>query len=206
VNFAFRALETLLAFPPEFHCYRLRPTASGALADPEPVPPGWTWEKAQWAASLWWSFRGIGWNYGPPLASSMREPPYTTTSTRKAYLIHRSLYLVAVYAVEDLASTYMRLVAPDFFITATTPYSALTTKQRAFHSIAVVTRILTSIEFTHVGFSLGCVAAGGVFGWHGELFAPWGWPPVFGSIVSIWQHPGLAYMWNRVSYRIVGFG
>jgi hypothetical protein len=128
----------------------------------------------------------------------MRGEPYTHTSSRRDYLVWRTFYLVCVYTVEDLASTYMRLVAPDFFVAATTPYSALTTAQRAGHSIAVVSRILCSIEFTHVGCSLMCVAAGGYFGWDDELWAPWGWPPVFGSIVTVWEHPGLAYMWNRV--------
>lgn len=199
MNFAFRALETLVAFPPEFNCYRLRPTASGAVAEPEAVPDGWTWAKAEWAASLWWSWRGIGWNYGPPLASSMREEPYTTKSSRRAYLIHRGVYLVGVYAIEDLASTYMRLVAPDFFVTATTPYAALTQFQRGAHSLAVVLRVLCSIEFTHVGLGLVCVAAGGYFNREGELFSPWGWPPIFGSVASIWAHPGLAYIWSRVS-------
>lgn len=194
-----RTLELLVAFPPEDHVYRLIHGADGSVV-PEPVPQGWTWAKAQWSASLWWSFRGLGWNYGAPLASSMTVAPYTRHSKRSSYLVQRALCLVGVFAAEDLASSYMRVVAPDFFLAATTPYSALSTGQRAGHSIAVVTRIVTSIEVTHILMSLACVAAGGIFGisTDNELFSPWGWPPLFGSLGSIVAHPGIGYMWTRV--------
>lgn len=169
------------------------------LLVPEPVPRGWTWAKLVWATSLWWSTRGIGWNYGPPLAASMKERPYTRTSTRVHYLLWRGLYLAAVYAADDLAATYMRLVAPDFFLTCTTSYASLSMAQRAAYSIATVTRILSILEYSHVGWSLSCVTIGGVTGIDNEMFSPWGWPPLFGSFHTILVHPGLGHMWSRVS-------
>lgn len=155
--------------------------------------------KLGWANSLWWSWRGIGWNFGPRLPASSSGEPFTRKSSRRAFLLRRTIYLAAVYAVDDLASTYMRLRAPDFFWTHTTTYNDLSTSQRAAHSIATVTRILASLEYSHVGCALGCVAAGGVLGLEGELWSPWGWPPMFASLRDIWNNPGLGYMWSTVS-------
>lgn len=201
VSFAVKAVEQLVVFPSEDHVFRLVAASPGdhPTLIPEPVPAGWTRAKLEWATSLWWSWRGIGWNYGPRLPASSAGVPFTRTSSRRDFVIRRTIYLLGVYAADDLASTYMRLRAPDFFIYHTTKYADLTTAQRAGHSIATVTRILASLEYSHVGFGLSCVIVGGVLGLSGELWSPWGWPPMFASLRDIWTNPGLGYMWARVS-------
>lgn len=35
-------------------------------------------------------------------------------------------------------------------------------------------------------------------GWEGEMWSPWGWPPLFGNFKELWRYPGLSTMWSRV--------
>ncbi|WOO76886.1 uncharacterized protein LOC62_01G000499 [Vanrija pseudolonga] len=203
VNFILRTLELLVFYPPEEGMYRILPIrvrtgASDTITfAPEPVPEGWTTAKLAWAASLWWSWRGIGWNYSPPLSPSQLQYPYAPGSSRRDYLVRRGLYFLLVHAAEDIASSFMRLGAPAYFLDGTVPYSSLTQFQRGLYSLATVERVWYSLELSHVLMSLVFVAAGGIFGLEGEIFSPWGWPPLFGSIANMWEYPGLAFMWSK---------
>lgn len=213
-HFAFRAFEHLVVFPPEFEVYRLRPRgkptngnghgpakmANNAhpTLEPEPIPAPWTWAKLEWAASLWWSWRGIGWNYAPSLTESQARPPFTRDTPRRQHLIYRALCLLGVYAVDSAAARYMLVGMPQFFVTHTLKYADLTTRQRAAVSLATVARILASLEFSHLQLGLVAVAVGELFGLEGELWEPWGWPAMFGSLQDIWRNPGLNYVWAKV--------
>lgn len=226
-HFAFRAFEHLVVFTPEFEVYRLRPRAArltkhhdakgrqlihsststashghgheGATLEREAIPEPWTLAKLEWAASLWWSWRGIGWNYAPPLTDSQMGEPYMRTTSRRKHLIHRAIHLAAVYALDDAAASFMRVGMPQFFVTHELKYADLTTWQRAAISIATVTRILGSLEYSHIQVGIMAVAVGGIFGLEGELWEPWGWPAMFGSLGCIWRNPGLNYVWAKVS-------
>lgn len=207
VNFILRTLELLVFYPPEEGMYRILPIrvrtgASDTITfAPEPVPEGWTTAKLAWAASLWWSWRGIGWNYSPPLSPSQLESPYAPGSSRRDYLVRRGLYFLLVHVADDIASSFMRLGAPAYFLDGLVPYSSLSQFQRGLYSLATVERVWYSLELSHVLLSLVFVAAGGFFGLEGEIFSPWGWPPLFGSIANMWEYPGLAFMWSKVSRR-----
>lgn len=210
--FAVRAFEHLVVFTPEFEVYRLRPApkSSAQLTNGqsdghgkpvllrEPVPEPWTWAKLEWAASLWWSWRGIGWNFAPPLTDSQTQEPFTRTTPWRQHLIYRALYLVGVYVVDDAAASFMRVGMPEFFVTHTLNYADLNTLQRGAVSIATVMRVLASLEYSHHQVGLMAVAIGGMFGLEGELWEPWGWPAMFGSMSDIWRNPGLNYMWAKV--------
>ncbi|KLT41265.1 hypothetical protein CC85DRAFT_236637, partial [Cutaneotrichosporon oleaginosum] len=210
--FAFRALEHLVVFTPEFEVYRLRPApptppngkrgklikhARHPKLEPEPVPAPWTWAKLDWATSLWWSWRGIGWNYAPPLTESQMRYPSAYDTPRAQHLRYRALYLLAVYAVDGLAGSFMHVGMPQFFISHTLTYAELDTRQRAVVSLATVARILASLEFAHLQLGLMLVSIGGLCGLKGELWEPWGWPAMFGSLQDIWRNPGLNYVWAQ---------
>lgn len=182
--------HTKTAYPP--HHERRPPLA------PEPIPEPWTLAKLEWAASLWWSWRGIGWNYAPPLTASQTEDPYMRTTPRRKHLIHRILHLAAVYVLDDAAASFMRVGMPQFFVAHTLKYADLSTGQRAAVSIATVTRILASLEYSHLQMGIIAVSIGGLFGLQGELWEPWGWPAMFGSLGCIWRNPGLNYVWAKV--------
>jgi hypothetical protein len=193
--------------------YRLRPAAEPAKGghnkrakdahqvalEPEPIPAPWTWAKLCWATSLWWSWRGIGWNYAPPLTESQMRAPFSHDTPWWHHVRYRALYLLGVYAVDGLAGSFMQVGMPQFFVAHTLKYADLTTGQRAVVSIATVARIITSIEFAHHQFGLVFVTIGGLFGIKGETWEPWGWPPMFGSLQDIWRNPGLNYTWAKVS-------
>ncbi|GMK53467.1 hypothetical protein CspeluHIS016_0100530 [Cutaneotrichosporon spelunceum] len=220
--FAARAIEHLVVFTPEFEVYRLRPVTSRTESkgrrglEPEPIPQPWTWAKLGWAASLWWSWRGIGWNFAAPLTESQASEPFTRDTPRWHHIRCRLLHLLGVYVLDSLAAIYMHVRMPQFFIAHTLKYAELTTGQRAAVSIATVARIIASVNLSHLQLGLAAVAVGGVFGLKGEVWEPWGWPSMFGSIKDIWRNPGVNYVWakawnqyNRRTYHIwawVGLG
>jgi hypothetical protein len=91
-HFVMRGLELLVFWPAEENVYRLIPktreldSKAPAIPKPsstghptelvaEPVPPPWTRAKLYWATSLFFSFRGIGWNYAPTLSPSSCQHP-----------------------------------------------------------------------------------------------------------------------------------
>ncbi|OCF35136.1 hypothetical protein I316_03177 [Kwoniella heveanensis BCC8398] len=168
---------------------------------PEPVPAGFTWAKLCWAASLWFSYRGIGWNYVCPLPRSAYQPPYTRQSSRKAFLIKQLKMWVFGYLVDDFFRAYRNCSSAAPFFSGlpgiAPPYSSLTQYERAIYSIAVVVRVWFGLINSHIGWSMGMVILGGILGWETEMFAPWGWPPLFGGLVELWKHPGLSTMWSR---------
>lgn len=138
-----KALEVLVFYPPEDHCYRIKPQgketakrnqldvkddagrarenghgvavrdgdSSGMQAPPtlvpESIPPPFTLVKLYWAFSLWFSQRGIGWNYVAPLPASSMRHPFTRKSSRRAYLVNRVIYLLCVYLACNLTRAYM---------------------------------------------------------------------------------------------------
>ncbi|ORY34899.1 hypothetical protein BCR39DRAFT_515473 [Naematelia encephala] len=226
-NFAIRTMEWLVFFPAEDNVYRLvtvptRPSGlinghnnqqqqpdkatkttgenSNSTVEPEPIPPPFTLAKFYWASSLFWSWRGIGWNFAPPLSPSSYTEPYTRTSSRISYLRHRFLYYIFVFAIHDINRTFTNCssAAPFFSGSPGAPrYSDLTEVQKGIYSICVAARIWFSLELTHVLYSLILVSIGGIMGWKGELWTPWGWPPLLGSLSDVWRYPGLGTMWSR---------
>lgn len=194
--FTFRTLEMLVLAPPEKTMWRVRDGRA------EPVPPGWTWRKLEWAASCVVSLRGIGWNYSAPLSTSQRSDPYARRSSRTQYILQRAAYGVVNVLIDDACGAFMRRAAPDFFVTGALRYADLTQAQRGLYSTLVVLRTVCSLEFTHVGFSIVFVLLGGLLGKDDhELLTPWGWPPMFASLREVFSHPGLSYLWARVSAR-----
>lgn len=166
------------------------------------MPPGWTWAKLEWATSAVVSLRGIGWNYSAPLSTSQRSRPYDRHSSRTEYIIRRSIYGLLNLLIDDACGALMRRTAADFFITGNLRYAGLMQWQRGFCSTLVVMRTVCSLEFTHVGFSIVFVLLGGLLGKDDhELLTPWGWPPMFASLKEIFSHPGLSYLWARVSVK-----
>ncbi|WVF68562.1 hypothetical protein IAT40_003331 [Kwoniella sp. CBS 6097] len=222
-SFCFKVLEFFLFFPPEEHCHRLVPRSSvhppipNGLANgsvsktvphvleddlvPEPVPAGFTWAKLCWAASLWFSYRGIGWNYVCPLPASAYQHPYTRKSTRKAFLIKQLKMYIFGYLVDDFFRAFRNCSSAAPFFSGlpgvAPPYDSLTQYQRAVYSIAVAVRVWFGLINSHIGWGTGMVVIGGIFGWETEMFAPWGWPPLFGGMGELWRHPGLSTMWSR---------
>jgi hypothetical protein len=196
-----RALELLVLYPAEENVYRVTPQADGDFVR-EPIPPPWTKAKLYWAYSLWWSNRGIGWNYSCTLPPSSTRHPFSRTSSRKAFLINRGRHYLLWIAFVDLVRAYMALGPGAAFFDGRAgvapSYDSLTMTEKAVYSLCVCVRIMWSIEKTFTGGSLLLVAMGGVLGWEGEMWSPWGYPPLFGSIQELWLHPGLATVWSRV--------
>lgn len=81
----------------------------------------------------------------------------------------------------------------------TLTYADLTLGQKAIYSIMVVTRTWYGLNLPHVLAALLCVGIAGLMGWEGEMWSPWGWPPLFGNFTELWRYPGLSTMWSRVS-------
>ncbi|KAL7422971.1 hypothetical protein Q5752_002269 [Cryptotrichosporon argae] len=219
ISLMMRTLELLVFFPPEGHVYRVQPAPppapppapasqavpdqlahAGATTVAEPVPPPYTLAKFWWALSLWWSFRGIGWNYSPSLPTSSLREPYLPTSSRRAYLLTRAWHLARAWAILDLVRLYQLRLDPAFFIGtpgAPPAYAALGVLHRAAYSVAVAARVWFSLEQPHVACSILLVGLGALTGWTGEWCEPRGWPPMFGGLRDLWRHPGLGYMWSR---------
>ncbi|WVR08190.1 hypothetical protein IAU60_005236 [Kwoniella sp. DSM 27419] len=216
-GFCMRVLEYLVFFPPEEHCHRivpqsqLRPASKGHAKHststdtdpfvPEPVPPPFTWAKFCWAASLWWSYRGIGWNTVCPLPSSSLQRPYTRSSGRLSFLARQTVNWVVFYLIDDLCKASMYLSSASAFFTEAQgiapPYTSLSQLERAWYSTMVAVDVWFGLLKSHIVVGCLCVAFGGLMGWESEMFAPWGWPPLFGSLSELWKHPGLSTMWSR---------
>ncbi|GFZ50076.1 hypothetical protein JCM24511_07829 [Saitozyma sp. JCM 24511] len=200
-----RALELLVLYPAEENVYRVTPQADGDFVR-EPIPPPWTKAKLYWAYSLWWSNRGIGWNYSCTLPPSSTRHPFSRTSSRKAFLLNRGRHYILWIAFVDLVRAYMALGPGAAFFDGrpgvAPSYDSLSMVEKAVYSLCVCVRIMWSIEKTFTGGSLLLVAMGGVLGWEGEMWSPWGYPPLFGSIQELWLHPGLATVWSRTWHQL----
>ena len=169
---------------------------------PEPIPPPWTWAKFCWATSLWWSWRCIGWSNSCILPPSARRHPYTRQSSRKDYLVERFKFFIITWLARDFVRAYVVFsrVAPFFQdMPGAKPYVEMNTLERAHVSLVVVAWVWLSMEKSHVPASMLCVGLGGIFGWEGEIWEPWGWPPLFGGLGDFWTYPSLSHAWSRVS-------
>jgi hypothetical protein len=115
-----RALELMVFYPAEENCYRVRPRSGweghvetkekGVKPDDlvaEEVPEPMTMAKMYWALDVWYSQRGIGWNYAAPLPDSSRVDPFIQGSSRLAWFYNRIRYLAMLALVGDIARTYM---------------------------------------------------------------------------------------------------
>ena len=168
----------------------------------EPVPPPWTFAKFCWANSLWWSWRGIGWNYASPLPNSSLQSPFTRNSTRTSYITHRVSEFIFKMTILDFVRAWMNCSSASAFFSGrpgSPTYVDLTQVQRAVYSMTQAIRTVTGMEISHIPVSIGMVAMGGMMGWEGELWSTWGWPPLFGTFGDVWRSPGLSQMWSKVS-------
>ena len=211
---AFRALETFVFFPPEENVFRLReilnqhqslePTSKTQqpVLVTEPVPPPFTLQKLYWGLSLFWSYRGIGWNYACPLPESSRQRPYSRDSPRREFLITRLRKTILIWFCWDLFRTYTNLTPASIYLSGqpgiAPPYVNLAVWEKAIHSILIPARIVLDTERSFLMCSIMMVGIGGVMGWEGELWEPYGWPPLFGTFGDLWTSPGLATMWSKV--------
>lgn len=209
VVFVMRVIDHA-CFVPETHVFRLPPQEStpilkhiGDPDDPtlvrEAVPPPFTLAKALWALSLFSSWRGIGWNFTVPLSIAARQHPYKGTSSRRHFVFTRAAMLPLLYFVNDASRTFMKYRASHFF-SGQTAYDDLTLGETITYSLAVVARVWWILQSAVVPLSIACVLVGGYMGWESEFWAPWGWPPTFGSISELWMYPGLSTLWSRVSW------
>lgn len=212
---AFRSLEILIFFPPEENVFRVRevkqqgqhlePSSttekSGELV-PEPIPQPFTLGKFYWGLSLFWSYRGIGWNYACPLPASSLQRPYSRDSSRRDFLIARLRKTILIWFCWDLFRTYTNLTPASIYLSgqpALSPlYADLAIWEKAIHSILIPARIVLDTERSFLMCSIMMVGIGGVMGWEGELWEPYGWPPLFGTFGDLWTSPGLATMWSKV--------
>ncbi|WWC95538.1 hypothetical protein V866_002403 [Kwoniella sp. B9012] len=216
-----RILEYFVFFPPEQHCHRIIPRsqlhppvrsfkppvhdndhrpseAEGEVLIPEAVPQPFTLAKFYWAGSLIWSYRGIGWAHQCPLPRSSTEHPYTRKSSFKEWLKIQLPYYIATHLMEDLCRAIRNVVGKDFFSGPDhIPYDSLSQSQRALYSIAVVSRVHFGLILTWFHTAVCMIVLGKMLGWKGELWEPWGWPPMFGSLENLWVHPGLSTMWSK---------
>jgi len=220
-----KALELLVSFPAEEHVYRLKQLPSAKTESksqgrvdgkkddqsltekliPEPVPPPWTFSKLWWAMSLWWSWRGIGWNYSCPLPAHSRQHPYLPSSRRSTFFLVQTARLVVGWMIWDLARSFMNVssAAPFFSALPGAPsYQDLRISQKVVYSSCIAIRIAYNVERSNIILGLIGVSIGGVMGWEGEFWSPWGWPPVFGNPRDVWEQPGLSAMWSKVSERL----
>jgi hypothetical protein len=211
---AFRALETFVFFPPEENVFRLRevrkeheslePTAQTQKPElvPEPVPQPFTLRKLYWGLSLFWSYRGIGWNYACPLPESSLQRPYSRNSSRREFLITRLRKTILIWFSWDLFRTYTNLTPASIYLSGrpgiAPSYANLAVGEKAIHSILIPARIVLDTERSFLMCSIMMVSIGGFMGWEGELWEPYGWPPLFGTFGDLWTSPGLATMWSKV--------
>lgn len=221
VAHACRTLELVIFFPAEENVFRVKSTEESHhhKADesvngghdkpspeckllPEPVPPGFTLEKFYWSLSLWWSWRGIGWNYSCPLPNSSHQHPFIKTSTRRQFLSLRIRNTILLWIFWDVFRTITNLTPAALYLTnpngQAPRYADWSILEKAFCSIMIPARIVIEMEKSHLIMSVICVGIGGYMGWEGEIWSPWGWPPLFGSFVEIFRYPGLATMWSKV--------
>ncbi|WWC92944.1 uncharacterized protein L201_007907 [Kwoniella dendrophila CBS 6074] len=223
--FVMRLFEYFFFFSPEEHCHRMIPKSrlhsqiksiksngleSGEKAEhltlttneeddilvPEPVPAPFTLEKFYWAWSLWWSYRGIGWNFQCPLPSSSLAEPYTRKSTRKEWWFKTAKFYLLAYLLDDFFRSIRNIYAADFF-SGQRSYDDLSQFERGLFSTAVVIRVWYGLNNSWCATALMFVPLGYYMGWEGELTTPWGWPPMFGALSNLWKHPGLSTMWSK---------
>ena len=184
------------------------PSPAGSTADQksldlqvEIIPPPWTVAKFYWANSLWWSWRGIGWSYAPPLPPSSTRRPFSRDSTRKQYLTYRLKHWLAFRILSEFVFLYINLSRDSpFFLhrPGAKLYTDMTQLERAVHSLIIVGWVIQSLERDHIHMSILFVSIGGIMGWEGEMWSPWGWPPMFGGFRDLWENPGLSFTWSRV--------
>lgn len=191
-----RLIDHIFIVPENTH-FRTHINAKGEQVI-EPVPLPWTLHKFYWALSLFSSWRGIGWNYVSPLSAKAYNHPYKRTSTRKAFIWNQTSSLVPVCILGWATKRYITTIGFDFFH-GLVSWSELSRTQVFCHSLSVVVRVWWILNVGYIPMSLGCVIVGGVFGWKGEFWEPWGWPPIFGGLKEVWQFPGLSTVWSRVS-------
>lgn len=191
-------------FTPEHTTNRIRPTlitqghSSSVVYIREDVPPPWTIRKYAWAFSLFFSWRGIGWNFTSPISAKGLAHPYTPTSTRRSFITHQLQVIPVILLIADATKTYMRYPARAFF-SGQTAYTDLSMSETVWIHLAVVARVWWILNSAYVPLSIVAVLMGGWLGCEGEFWSPWGWPPIFGGIKEIWQYPGLSTVWSRVS-------
>ncbi|WVW86750.1 hypothetical protein I302_108804 [Kwoniella bestiolae CBS 10118] len=215
-SFIMRILEFFIFFPPEENCHRLVPRSQGhspshesklkspqsqeeVVLIPEPVPPPFTLAKFYWSFSLWFSYRGIGWNTSCPLGASSRRDPYLRTSSRTHFVMVQMRKWILAYLVDDFFRAIRNIHSASFFsgLPGAVPYHQLSQFERGINSTAVVVRIYFSLVNSHIAMSIICVIIGGLLGWETEMYAPWGWPPLFGDLDELWRYPGLSTLWSR---------
>jgi hypothetical protein len=207
-------METFIFFPPEENVFRLRgvrkhhqslePTAQTQKSElvPEPIPQPFTLHKFYWGLSLFWSWRGIGWNYACPLPKSSLQRPYSRDSSRREFLIARLRKTIFTWFCWDLFRTYTNLTPATIYLSGQPGiaplYANLAIWEKAIHSILISARIILDTERAFLMSSIMMVSIGGFMGWEGELWEPYGWPPLFGTFGDLWTSPGLATMWSKV--------
>ncbi|WVQ75038.1 hypothetical protein IAR50_004647 [Cryptococcus sp. DSM 104548] len=149
-SFIARTYELLVFFPAETHTHRLVPRVP-SLTDtklspvlspsekaplvPEQIPLPFTLAKLYWASSLWWSLRGIGWNYCCSLPASSSKALFTKGSSRKEFFIVQAKFFVLAWIWQDLMRTVMVFTeASAFFLPgATVTYDDLNLQQVQHH-------------------------------------------------------------------------
>jgi len=208
-----KTLEILIFFPAEENVFRVRKASKNHLKPsaepqgavelvPEPIPRPFTLHKFYWGLSLFWSWRGIGWNYACPLPTSSLRRPYSRDSTRREFLIARLRQVLIIWFCWDFFRTYTNLTPASIYLggrPGEAPlYADLAFWEKAIHSILMSTRIIIDTERSFLMCSVLMVGIGGLMGWDGELWEPYGWPPLFGTVRDLWISPGLATMWSKV--------
>ncbi|WVW86770.1 hypothetical protein I302_108824 [Kwoniella bestiolae CBS 10118] len=211
-----RVLEYFVFYPPEEHVHRIVPKSQihphpKKLSDvqkaeqeetgeetlvPEPVPRPFTLAKFYWGSSLTWSFRGIGWNFQCPLPASSTSAPYSRGSSRSSWIKAQLKPWFIIYIIDDLCRALRNIVAKEFFA-GEVPYDSLTQWQRGLYSTLVVFRVYAGMVHAWIPYGIGMFTIGWMMGWKGEIWEPWGWPPLFGPMGDLWKHPGLSTMWSR---------
>lgn len=111
--FFVKGLEVMLFYPPEEHLFRIKrrncsikrgENTEEVEWEDEPVPEPGSLAKLYWAIDVWFSERGIGWNFAAPLPERVNHKPSTT---RIMFILIRLRYLVIWYFIDDLARAYM---------------------------------------------------------------------------------------------------
>nr|XP_019009226.1 uncharacterized protein I206_05873 [Kwoniella pini CBS 10737]OCF48007.1 hypothetical protein I206_05873 [Kwoniella pini CBS 10737] len=214
--YSMRVLEYFVFFPAEENCHRIVPRSqihpraksthlmtpeSNELEDDEvliaePVPAPFTLKKLYWSWSLIWSYRGIGWNYQCPLPSESTNHPFSRKSSRLSWGYATIRYYIIGYLIDDFFRSIRNIYGKEFFA-GNIPYNTLNQFERGLYSTAVVIRVWFGLIHSWTISAIIFVTLGGILGWNDEIFAPWGWPPMFGSLNQLWKHPGLSTMWSK---------
>lgn len=200
------AWQHLVFCPAEEYNYRVRSAKAGTDTATtgliaETIPPPWTWAKFCWATSLWWSWRGIGWNYAAPLPPASTHPAFAPTASRRRWALHQLAHFIPAMLAYDAVRAYMNCApgARAYFTDQTPSYAELSQWDRGVYSACVALRLFLGMQKPHVPVGMVFIALGGWFGWDSEFFSPWGWPPLFAGVTDLWRCPGLSVAWGRVS-------